>query len=116
MSRRPPEDRGAVVFLHKDGLTTAEICRKTGFDRGFVTRWISRYNDSGSLDDAAGAGRKRKLSKCVERTVEKKMRGKKTPLESSDREGAEETEGCRRELLDSAEDNAPPRLARIQTA
>ena len=42
--------------------------------------------------------------------------GEKTPLESSDREGAEETEGCRRELLDSAEDNAPPRLARIQTA
>ena len=77
MSRRPPEDRGAVVFLHKDGLTTAEICRKTGFDRGFVTRWISRYNDSGSLDDAAGAGRKRKLSKSVERTVEKKMRGKR---------------------------------------
>ena len=77
MSRRPPEDRGAVVFLHKDGLTTAEICRKTGFDRRFVTRWISRYNDSGSLDDAAGAGRKRKLSKSVERTVEKKMRGKR---------------------------------------
>jgi transposase len=77
MSRRPPEDRGAVVFLHKEGLTTAEICRKTGFDRQFVTRWISRYNDSGSLDDAAGAGRKRKLSKGVERTVEKKMRGKR---------------------------------------
>src|SRR6185436_16519429 len=36
MSRRPPEDRGAVVFLHKDGLTTAEICRMTGFDRRFV--------------------------------------------------------------------------------
>ena len=77
MSRRPPEDRGAVVFLHKEGLTTAEICRKTGFDPRFVTRWISRYNDSGSLDDAAGAGRKRKLSKSVERTVEKKMRRKR---------------------------------------
>ena len=114
MSRRPPEDRGAVVFLHKDGLTTAEICRKTGFDRRFVRRWISRYNDSGSLDDAAGAGRKRKLSKSVERSVEKKMTGKRR--RSSDREGAEETEGCRRELLDSAEDNAPPRLARTQTA
>ena len=37
--------------------------------------------------------------------------GEKMPLDSSDREGAEETEGCRRELLDSAEDNAPPRLA-----
>ena len=42
--------------------------------------------------------------------------GEKAPLESSDREGAEETEGCRCELRDSAEDNAPSRLARIQTA
>ena len=74
MSRRPAEDRGAVVFLHNEGLTTAEICRRTGFERQFVTRWISRYNDSGSLDDAAG---KRKLSKSVERTVEKKMRRKR---------------------------------------
>ena len=115
MSSRPPKDRGAVVFLHKDGLTTAEICRKTGFDRGFVTRWISRYNDSGSLDDAAGAGRKRKLSKNVERTVAENE-GEKTPLESSDREGAEDTEGCGCELLDCSENNAPSRPARIQTA
>src|SRR5689334_22665912 len=43
MSRRPPEDRGAVVFLHNEGLTTAEICRRTGFERRFVRRWISRY-------------------------------------------------------------------------
>ena len=116
MSRRPPEDRGAVVFLHKDGLTTAEICRKTGLDRRFVTRWISRYNDSGSLDDAAGAGRKRKLSKSVERTVEKKMRGKRR---RSSRVIARELK--KQKVADVsystvAEDNAPPRLARIQTA
>ena len=77
MSRRPPEDRWAVISWHKEGLTTAEICRKTGFDHQFVTRWISKYNDSGSVDDAARAGRPRKLSKRVERTVEKKMRGKR---------------------------------------
>jgi len=116
MSRRPPEDRGAVVLLHKDGLTTPEICRKTGFDRRFVTRWISRYNDSGSLGDAAGARRKRKLSKSVERTVEKKMRGKRRRSRRVIARELKNTEGCRRELLDSAEDNAPPRLARIQTA
>ena len=115
MSRRPPEDRGAVVFLHKEGLTTAEICRKTGFDPRFVTRWISRYNDSGSLDDAAGAGRKRTFEECGADCGEEDEE-EKTPLESSCREGAEETEGCRCELHDSAENNAPPRLARIQTA
>src|SRR6185436_10791734 len=41
MSRRPP-DRGTVVFLHNEGLTTAEICRRTGFERRFVTRWTQR--------------------------------------------------------------------------
>src|SRR3954464_4922620 len=77
MSRRPPEDRGAVITWHKQGLTPAEICRKTGFDHHFVTRWIAKFNDSGSLDDAKRAGRPRKLSKSVERSVERKMRRKR---------------------------------------
>jgi len=114
MSRRPPEDRGAVVFLHKDGLTSAEICRKTGLDRRFVTRWISRYNDSGSLCGGCRA-EKETFEECGADCGEENE-GKKTPLESSDREGAEETEGCQCELHDSAENNAPPRFARIQTA
>jgi DDE superfamily endonuclease/transposase len=70
MSRRPPEDRWAVISFHKQGLTTAAICRTTGFDRRFVARCISKYNDTGSVDDAERAGRPRK------RTVEKKTRGK----------------------------------------
>ena len=77
MSRRPPEDRWEVISWHNEGLKTAEICRQTGFDRQFVTRCISKYHDSGSLDDAERAGWPRKLSKGVERTVEKKMRGKR---------------------------------------
>ena len=77
MSRRPPEDRGAVITLHKQGLTPAEICRRTGFDYHFVTRWIAKHNDSGSLDDDKRAGRPRKLSKSVELTVERKMRKKR---------------------------------------
>src|SRR5689334_16356456 len=77
MSRRPAEDRWAVISWHKQGLTTAAICRTTGFDRRFVTPCISKYNDSGSLNDAERAGRPRKLSKGVEQTVEKKMRGKR---------------------------------------
>ena len=77
MSRRPPEDRGAVITLHKQGLTPAEICCKTGFDHRFVKRWIAKHNDSGSLDDAKRAGRPKKLSKSVEWTVERKMRKKR---------------------------------------
>ena len=78
MSRRPPEDRWAVISFHKQGLTKAAIRRTTGFDRGFITRCLSKYNDSGSVDDAERVGRPRELSKDVERTVEKKMRGKDT--------------------------------------
>jgi transposase len=77
MSRRPVEDRWTVITWHKEGLGTADICRKTGFDHHFVTRWIAKYNDSGSVDDAERAGRPRKLSTHLERTVETKMRGKR---------------------------------------
>jgi len=79
MSRRPPEDRLAVIFWYQEGLTNAEICRKTGFDRQFVARWISRYNESGSfarVGEATGAGRKRKLSANMEGIVEREIRGK----------------------------------------
>ena len=77
MSRRPPEDRWAVISWHKEGLKTAEICHKTDFYKQFVTHWISKYNDSGSVDDAPRAGRPRKRSERVERAVETKMRGKR---------------------------------------
>ena len=42
-----------------------------------------------------------------------KNEGEKTPLESRDREGAQETEDRRCELQDSAENMAPPRFACI---
>ena len=112
MSRRPPEDRGAVITLHKQGLTPAEICGKTGFDHRFVKRWIAKHNDSGSLDDAKRAGRPRKLSKSVELTVERKMREKRR-RESSNREGAEETEGLRCELHHRTENSASSRFTRF---
>src|SRR6187401_134732 len=109
MSRRPPEDRGAVITLHKQGLTPAEICGKTGFDHRFVKRWIAKHNGSGSLDDAKRAGRPRKLSKSVEWTVERTNAEKKTSLESSNREGVEETEGLRSELHERTENSASSR-------
>src|SRR6185369_12365317 len=49
MSRRPPEDRGAVITWHKQGLAPAEICRKTGFDHHFVKRWITKETDLAHL-------------------------------------------------------------------
>ena len=106
MSRIPPVVRWAVI------LTTAAMRHTTGFDRGFITRCLSKYNDFGSVDDVERAGRPRKLSKSVERAVEAKMRGK-IPLESNDRKGAQETEDRRCELQDSPEDNAASKLVCI---
>ena len=66
-----------MISWYKEGLTTAELCRKTGFYKQFVTHWISKYKDSGSVDDAPRAEGPRKLSARVERAVEKKMRRKR---------------------------------------
>ena len=115
MPRRPAEDRWAVISWYKEGLTTAEICRKTGFYKQLVTHWISKYKDSGSVDDAPRAGRPRKLSARVERAVENKMRGKRRRSRRVIERGAQETEGFRCELQDGAENSAPSRFARIQT-
>ncbi len=112
MSRRPPEDRGAVVFLHKEGLTTAEICRRTGFERRFVRRWISRYNDSGSLADAASGGKKG-LSKSVERTVEKKMRRKRHRSSRVIARERKKQKVADVSYKDSAENSAPSGIARF---
>ena len=103
-------------FVVQEGLTTAEICRKTGFYKQFVTHWISKYKDSGSVDDAPRAGRPRKLSARVERAVEKKMRGKRRRSSRVIEWELKRQKVVRCELQDSAENSAPSRFARIQTA
>ena len=42
MARRTTADRWAVITWHKEGLTAADICRKTEFDRQFVDRWVKK--------------------------------------------------------------------------
>ena len=113
---RPAEGRWAVISWYKEGLTTAEICRKTGFYKQFVTHWISKYKDSGSVDDAPRAGRPRKLSARVERAGEKKMRGKRRRSSRVIERELKRQKVFRCELQDSAENSAPSRFARIQTA
>jgi transposase len=69
-----------VVMWHKEGLTVAEICRKTGFNRPFVNRWIKKFKNSECSDgmgDAPRTGRPRKRTRAVERVVESQMRGKR---------------------------------------
>ena len=50
MSRRPAADRWAVIMWHKEGLSIADICHKTGFERRFVSRWINKF-EKGECDD-----------------------------------------------------------------
>ena len=80
MSRRPAADRWTVIMWHKEGLTIADICRKTGFKREFVSRWIKKFENSecgDGMEDAKHTGRPRKRTLKVERAVETKMRGKR---------------------------------------
>src|SRR5882724_6627215 len=80
MSRRTPADRWTVITWHKEGLTVADICRKTGFDRQFVSRWIKKFEKSecgDCIEDDRRTGRPRKRTARVERAVENKMRGKR---------------------------------------
>ena len=58
-----------MISWHKHLL---RFVTKTGFYKQFVTHRISKYNDSGSVDDAPRAGRPRRLSERVERAVDKK--------------------------------------------
>jgi len=78
-----------------------------------VKRWIANYNDSGSLDDAKRAGRPRKVSKSVERTVERKMRGKRRRSSRVIARELNETEGLRCELHDRTENSASSRFTRF---
>ena len=65
---------------HKEGLTIADISRKTGFERRFVSRWIKKFEKSecgDGMEDAKHTGRPKKRISKVERAVESKMRGKR---------------------------------------
>jgi len=65
---------------HKEGLPIADISRKTGFERRFVSRWIKKFENSecgDGMEDAKHTGRPRKRTPKVERAVESKMRGKR---------------------------------------
>ena len=83
MPRRPAEDRWAVISWYKEGLTTAEICRKTGFYKQFVTHWISKYKDSGSVDDAPACWAAEEAFGACGAGCREKDEGETTPLESS---------------------------------
>jgi transposase len=67
----------SVITWHKEGLTDAEICRKTGLDRQFVSRWRKKFEDGQPIEDSTRIGRPRKRSTRVEQIAERKMRGKR---------------------------------------
>ena len=77
MSRRAPADRWTVIMWHKEGLTIADICRKTGFDRQFVSRWIKKFEKSECGDGMEDAKHTGKRIPKVERAMENQMRGKR---------------------------------------
>jgi transposase len=77
MVRRSTADRWAVVSWHKEGLTVGGICRKTGFDHRFVTRWVEKFERGDPIEDEKRSGRPKKLSKTKEIEVERKLTRKR---------------------------------------
>lgn len=77
MVGRPDADRWAVVTLAREGLTRAEIVRRTGFDARFVSRCMAKFQLTGTVADCARSGRKRKRTPVVEKKVVELMRGKR---------------------------------------
>jgi transposase len=66
-----------VIAWHKEGLRVADIARKTGFDRQFINRWISKLENGEAIEDTKRSGRPRKRSANVERQIEKEIKGKR---------------------------------------
>lgn len=77
MVRRTEQDRWTVVTWYEEGLSVADICYKTGFDRRFVKRWVEKHEAGESIEDAKRSGRPRKRSTRLEAMIERKMRGKR---------------------------------------
>jgi transposase len=54
------EKRWAIIALWKNGDTRVDISNKLYVERHSVSRWIQRYQETGTVEDKGGRGRKRK--------------------------------------------------------
>ena len=41
--------RGAIIGLHNEGMTNIDIANRLGLHRNAVDKWISRYENEGTL-------------------------------------------------------------------
>jgi transposase len=70
-------DRSQVFQLEKQGLSQAQIIRRTRFTRKFVDRWFHASNSGRDPTDLPRSGTPRKLTPPVTRTLRAMMKGKK---------------------------------------
>ena len=56
---KPNTNRAAILNLHKENLSQAEIARRLLLPRSTVSRAIKRFNELGTDADRNGRGRKR---------------------------------------------------------
>lgn len=71
-------DRWRAVFAVQDGLTYDAIEKKFGFTRDFIARWVRRYRETGTVEEAARCGRPRELAEGEEREVVRILKRKAT--------------------------------------
>ncbi len=75
--RYPDSARNRVIAYHNDGLTNAEIVRRTKYPRSFVERWVKAAIEGRSSNDNARSGRPPKITPIIKSAIKKKMKLKR---------------------------------------
>jgi transposase len=76
--RLTPYQRWKIVFLKEQKKNNLTIAKEIQCNRNTVTDVLKRYEETGTVEERPGRGRKRKLSKKDQRKVFKKARSKKS--------------------------------------
>ncbi len=77
MARRSEEDRWKVITYHNDGMSCAEIARRTCFNYQFVEATVTRHQELRSVSDRARSGRPRKRTLTVSQEITKLAKAKR---------------------------------------
>jgi transposase len=71
----PESERWRIVFLrNENGLNPTKIAKKIGCSRNTVYEILNKYDQTGSVHDRPGRGRKRKVTEAEEKAIVRKAR------------------------------------------
>lgn len=72
------EDRWRAVHASQDGMTYEAIEKNYGYTCDFIARWVKRYRETGTVEDAPREGRPLKLTTEEDMAVRRSLKRKAT--------------------------------------